>query len=83
VGRGGQLVYKSDWTSAANVEAFLVRYQQGRRRKPASGTVAPYVSEQIEYRDVDREAFYARLRRNGPRAYTEFKRAEQLWQARG
>jgi hypothetical protein len=82
VARGGRLVYKADWTSAANVEAFLARHEQGRRRKPASGTVSPYLSEQLEYRDVDREAFYARLRRNGPSAYTEFKRAEELWQQR-
>jgi hypothetical protein len=82
IARGGQLVYKADWTSAANVEAFLVRYQQARTRKPVGGAVAPYYTEQLEYRDVDREAFYQRLRRNGARAYTEFKRAEQLWKQR-
>jgi hypothetical protein len=83
VGRGGRILYRADWTSAANVEAFLDRYEQGRRRKPPSVTVAPYVSEQLEFRDVDREAFYARLRRNGPRAYEEFKHAEELWRERG
>jgi hypothetical protein len=83
VGRGGRILYRSDWTSAANVEAFLERYEQARRRKPPSGMVAPYVSEQVEFRDVDREAFYARLRRNGPRAYEEFKRAEEIWRERG
>jgi hypothetical protein len=82
VGRGGGILYRSDWTSAANVEAFLDRYEQGRRRKPPGGTVAPYVSEQLEFRDVDREAFYARLRRNGPRAYDEFRRAEEIWRRR-
>ena len=82
IGRGGTIVYKADWTSAANVEAFLLRYSQGRARRPASGTIAPYVTEQIEYRDVDRPAFYEQLRRNGPRAYDEFKRAEEIWQAR-
>lgn len=44
--------------------------------------VSPYLSEQIEYRDVDREAFYDRLRRNGPRSCEEFKHAERLWAAR-
>jgi hypothetical protein len=83
IGRGGRILYKADWTSAANVEAFLTRYQEGRARRPPSGAVAPYLTEQIEHRDVDREAFYARLRRNGPRAYTEFKRAEDIWRARG
>jgi hypothetical protein len=82
IARGGRIVYKADWTSAANVEAFLTRYQEGRARRPPSGAVAAYLTEQIEHRDVDREAFYARLRRNGPRAYAEFKRAEEIWRAR-
>jgi hypothetical protein len=83
IGRGGRIVYKADWTSAANVEAFLARHEARRRRRPPSGTVAAYLTEQVEYRDVDREAFYARLRRNGPRAYREFKRAEDIWGDRG
>lgn len=32
----------------------------------------------VGYRDVDREAFHAALRRNGPRAYDEFVRAEEF-----
>ncbi len=79
IGRGGRVLYRADWTSAANVEAFLERHERGRQRRPPSGSVAPYLSEQIEYRDVDRDAFDERLRRNGPRSYDEFKRAEQLW----
>jgi hypothetical protein len=82
IGRGGRVIYKSEWTSAANIEAFVDRYDEGRRRKPATGTIAPYVTEQLEFRDVDREAFYQRLRRNGQRAYGEFKRAEQVWRER-
>ena len=82
IGRGGQVLYRADWTSAANVEAFVDRYRTARTRKPPSGSIAPYTSEQIEFRDVDREAFYERLRRNGPRAYEEFKQAERIWQER-
>jgi len=83
IGRGGRIVYKSDWTSAANVEAFLTRYEEGRTRQPAAGTVGPYLTEQVEFRDLDRQAFYELLQRNGPRAYDEFKRAEDLWRTRG
>ncbi len=79
IGRGGRILYKADWTSTGNVGAFLDRHEQGRRRRPASGAVAPYVTEHIEYRDVDREPFYERLRRSGPRSYDEFKRAEAHW----
>jgi hypothetical protein len=66
-GRGGRVIYKSEWTSAANIEAFVDRYEQARRRKPATGAIAPYVTEQLEFRDIDREAFYQRLHRNGAR----------------
>jgi hypothetical protein len=82
IGRGGRILYKSDWTSAANVETFLSRHEQGRTRRPQTGTVGPYLTEQVEYRDLDREAFYARLHRNGSRAYHEFKRAEEIWRGR-
>ncbi len=76
------IVYKADWMSAANIEAFLERFHAGRARRPQAGAVAPYTTEQIEYRDVDREAFYERLRRNGPRSFDEFKRAEEIWRRR-
>lgn len=79
VGREGRIVYKSDWTSATNVEAFLTRYEAGRTRRPAPGAVGPYLTEQVEFRDLDREAFYEQLKRNGPRAFDEFKRAEEIW----
>lgn len=82
IGRGGRILYKSDWTSASNAEAFLDRYERGRSRRPATGAVGPYRTEQIEFRDIDREAFYRRLQRNGPRAYDEFKRAEEIWRGR-
>lgn len=77
IGRGGRIIYRADWTSAANVESFLTRYAAGRRRSPGQG-ISPYLSEQIEYRDQDRAAFDDRLRRNGPRAYDEFLRAERM-----
>jgi hypothetical protein len=82
IGRGGRILYKSDWTSAANVEAFLARYQLGHTRRPTSGGVSSYVTEQVEFRDIDRDVFYRRLHRNGPRAYDEFKRAEDIWRER-
>jgi hypothetical protein len=82
IGRGGRILHKSDWTSAANVEAFLSRHEKGGTRRPPTGTVGPYLTEQVEYRDLDREAFYQLLHRNGSRAYDEFKRAEEIWRER-
>jgi hypothetical protein len=82
IGRGGHILYKSDWTSATNIEAFIERYESGRTRRPPSGTVGPYLTEQVEFRDLDRPAFYERLHRNGSRAYDEFKAAEEVWRRR-
>lgn len=82
IGRGGRILYKADWTSAANIEAFVRRHRSARQQRPSGGALSPYMTEQIEFRHVDRDLFYAHLRRNGPRAYDEFRRAEQIWASR-
>ncbi|CAN5155355.1 hypothetical protein BH23ACT9_BH23ACT9_27330 [soil metagenome] len=82
IARGGRVVYKADWTSAANVEGFLQRYLGARANRKTGVGMSPYTTEQIEYRDQDRTAFYAALERNGPRALAEFKRAEEVWATR-
>lgn len=82
IARGGRIVYKSDWTSAVNVEAFLTRYESGKARRPPTGVVGPYLTEQVEFRDLDRAIFYERLERNGPRARAEFHHAEDIWRGR-
>lgn len=80
IGRGGRLMYKAEWTSAANVEGFVERHTAARRDRPAGAALAPYVTEQLEHRTVDREAFYRHLaERNGPRALAEFREAERIW----
>lgn len=83
VARGGRLVYKANWTSAANVEAFVDRHEQARGERPPRGVLAMYETEQVEFRHLDRETFYDRLARNGPRVVAEFRRAEEIWRRRG
>jgi hypothetical protein len=82
IARGGAIAYKSDWTSAANIAAFLDRYDANKRRRPASGIVGPHYTEQVEFRDLDRPLFYSLLERNGQRARAEFHRAEEIWKER-
>lgn len=80
IDRGGRVAYKADWTSAANVEAFLTRLQAARSDRPAGTTAVMYQTEQIEYRHADRGRFRRHLLRNGPRAAAEFHRVQaQLW----
>ena len=69
--RGGTILYKAMWTSAAHIGEFL----QGRSGRAAGS----FYVEQIAPVARDRAAFQRGLERNGPRAVTEFARAEQIW----
>jgi hypothetical protein len=79
IGRGGRVAYKANWTSAENVEAFLTRFLAAGAQRPRGAAMAVYETEQLEFRQVDREKFNKRLLRNGPRAASEFSQAQQLW----
>ena len=79
IGRGGRIAYKANWTSAANVEAFLERFLAARGEHPPGMTPVMYETQQAEFRYPDRKRFMQRLLRNGPRAVAEFEKAQQLW----
>ena len=76
--RGGTILYKAMWTSAAHIEGFL----EARAAGPASPASGTFYAEQLGPIARDRDAFYGGLERNGPRAGTEFARAEQIWAER-
>jgi hypothetical protein len=80
IGRGGRILYKADWTSARNVEAFVERQEAAGASSPGRVRTR-YATEQIEFRDSDPAFFWKRLERNGPRAVVEFRRAEEYWNA--
>lgn len=75
LGRGGTILYKAMWTSAAHIGEFL----EGR---PAAGPSATFYAEELAPVSRDRAAFQRGLERNGPRAVTEFARAEAIWAER-
>jgi hypothetical protein len=82
IDRGGRVAYKANWTSAANVEAFLARFLAARGQHRASAAAVMYETEQIEFRHTDRKRFAEHLLRNGPRAAAEFEKARELWARR-
>jgi hypothetical protein len=82
IGRGGRVAYKANWTSAANVEAFLIRFLAGRAEHPSGTSPVMYETQQAEFRYPDRKRFMQHLLRNGPRAVAEFEKAQQLWAQR-
>jgi hypothetical protein len=42
IARGGRIAYKANWTSAANVEAFLERFLAARGKHPAGAAPVMY-----------------------------------------
>jgi hypothetical protein len=82
IGRGGRVAYKANWTSAANVEAFLGRFLSGQAGHPPGTSPVLYETQQAEFRYTDRKRFMRDLARNGPRAVAEFEKAQQLWAGR-
>jgi hypothetical protein len=75
LGRGGLILYKAMWTSAARIGDFLERFEA----RPLDLAHAPFHTEQLEVRRRDSDAFRRGLERNGPQAVAEFARAEELW----
>jgi hypothetical protein len=76
--RGGTILYKAMWTSAADIEGFLERRETG----PPGLASSTFYAEQLAPVARDRAAFRRGLERNGPRAVAEFARAEQIWAER-
>lgn len=78
IGRGGIILYKAMWTSAARIGAFIERYEA----QPLGPGKAPFHTEQLEVRENDRDLFARGLERNGPRSVAEFARAGEFWKER-
>ncbi len=52
IDRGGRVAYKADWTSAANVEAFLGRFLAARDQRSPGTTAVMYQTQQVEFRQT-------------------------------
>ena len=73
--RSGIPIYKSDWSDAASVENALNYFVDVSQRRRDRERLAPFHVERLDYRNVDRETFYAGLERSGPKAVREFREA--------
>lgn len=73
--RTGIPVYKSDWTDAESVANALDYFLDVTQRRRARERLAPFHVERLDFRNTDREAFFAALERNGPKAVREFREA--------
>ena len=73
--KAGMPVYKSDWTDSHSVANALDYFLEVLDRRRAGERVAPFHVERLDYRNQDRERFYAGLARNGEKAVREFRAA--------
>lgn len=73
LGRNGLAVYKSDWSDADSVVSCLEYLIRVRQRRQAKERLAPFRVERLDYRNHDRQRFFAGLERSGPRAVEEFQ----------
>jgi hypothetical protein len=70
----GTVMYKAQWTSADSVRAALEQLLSGMQRRKDGEPLAQFEVQRVEYRHVDRPAFFEGLKRAGPRAVAEFTR---------
>ena len=73
--RAGIPVYKSDWTDSESVANALAYFLDVSNRRQERERLAPFHVERLDYRNVDRDAFFKALERNGPKAVREFREA--------
>src|SRR3989304_2039777 len=75
INSSGVPVYKSDWTDSHSVENAIQYFVAAVDRRRADEKLAPFNVERLDLRNVDREAFYRGLERNGPKAGRGFRGA--------
>lgn len=75
LGRSGIILYKTLWTDAERVGAFLERYEA----RPPGARLRPSPTAQLELHARDETMFMGRLEVNGQRAAEEFKKATEFW----
>lgn len=71
----GVPLYKSNWTDVDSVKNAVQYLLQVKQRRQRGARLAPFRVERVDFREVDREAFYHGLERNGPKAVKEFSEA--------
>jgi hypothetical protein len=76
--RSGVPIYKSDWTDSNSVANALEYFVDINERRADHERLAPFHVERLDFRNVDRDAFFKGLERNGPKAVNEYRQAFNL-----
>lgn len=73
--RRGVIQYKAAWTDVDSVVSALENLLRVNEQRRFQKYQAPFPIQRLDYRPIDREAFYRGLERNGPKAVREFEKA--------
>lgn len=79
IGRGGRVLFRSDWTDAPTIEFFLKYLVDVRARRRSGEKMAGFYAEFVGYRNVNDEKFIEGLEVAGPQAVADFKRMLSNW----
>ena len=84
VGRGGRVLFRSDWTDPPTIKWALDYVLDARSRRREGLRLAPFYAEIVGYRWCDPGKFQEGLQRAGQQAVDDFARAMggRLGQAR-
>lgn len=85
IGRGGRVLFRSNWTDAPTIE-FMIHYLVNVRARRREGErLAPFYAEFVGYRLTDPRKFQEGLHIGGPQAIADFARMTKIWaeQAKG
>ena len=72
VGRGGNLLYKANWTDPGFIQVAVDYFQGVRDQRKEGIRLAPYMGDIIGYRVVDHEEWYSGIGRGGQQALDDF-----------
>jgi hypothetical protein len=83
IGRGGRVLFRSDWTDPPTLTFFLKYLLDVRARRRSGERLAGFYAEWIGYRNVDPAKFQQGLEVAGPQAVEDFARTMQRWTSQG
>jgi hypothetical protein len=83
LGRGGRVLFRSDWTDAPMIAMYVQYLLEVRQRRRSGARLAGFFTECMGYRNVDPVQFQHGLERAGPQAVEDVARTMQRWTSQG
>ena len=83
IGRGGRILFRSNWTDAPTIEMMLNYLVNVRARRREGERLAPFYAEFAGYRITDPTKFQAGLHIGGQQAIDDFARMMKIWAEQG